>query len=87
MFFTSSSFETSLVDNLGYDGFKRLRHAFDVATGGVADKFDVVVDAGCGTGLVGEQVRVEYLVTPYIINLCVCRHLTMYSYLVNSFGM
>jgi hypothetical protein len=37
--------------------------------------------------LVGEQVRVEYLVTPYIINLCVCRHLTMYSYLVNSFGM
>ena len=57
MFFPSSSFETSLVDNLGYDGFKRLRHAFDIATGGDVEKFDVVVDAGCGTGLVGEQVR------------------------------
>jgi len=53
------SFEHSLVEELGYTGFQKLRIAFDKAFGGEekVPKFDLVVDAGCGTGLVGEQVR------------------------------
>jgi hypothetical protein len=57
------SFEHSLVDELGYTGYATLRSAFNNAFGG-EDKvpiFDVVVDAGCGTGLVGEQVRCNML--------------------------
>ena len=53
-----SSFEHSLVEELGYTGYERLRRGFDRSFGG-SDKvptFSVVVDAGCGTGLVGEQV-------------------------------
>ena len=49
-----SSFEHSLVNELGYDGYQRLRYGFDRAFGG-QDKvpmFDLVIDAGCGTGLV-----------------------------------
>ena len=48
-----------MVEELGYDGYQRLRRAFDRSFGG-EDKvpsFELVVDAGCGTGLVGEQVR------------------------------
>lgn len=53
------SFEHSLVEELGYDGYQRLRRAFDRSFGGQekVPSFDLVVDAGCGTGLVGEQVR------------------------------
>jgi len=57
-----SSFEHSLVKELGYTGFQKLRIAFDKAFGGEekVPKFDLVVDAGCGTGLVGEQVRLSF---------------------------
>ena len=53
------SFEHSLVEELGYDGYARLRRGFDRAFGGRESlpTFSKVVDAGCGTGLVGEQVR------------------------------
>ena len=53
------NFEHSLVQELGYTGYERLRRGFDRAFGGT-DKvptFSKVVDAGCGTGLVGEQFR------------------------------
>jgi hypothetical protein len=52
------SFEHSLVVELGYNGFERLRRGFDRAFGGRdhVPTFPLVVDAGCGTGLVGEQV-------------------------------
>ena len=53
-----ASFEHSLVEELGYDGYERLRRGFDRAFEGVRNVpiFPTVVDAGCGTGLVGEQV-------------------------------
>lgn len=55
------TFESSLVDELGYDGFHRMRRIFDDAMkleGRRADEaFDLVLDAGCGTGLAGEQFR------------------------------
>jgi predicted TPR repeat methyltransferase len=53
------SFEHSLVQELGYNGYAQLRSAFNKAFGGEhkVPMFDVVIDAGCGTGLVGEQVR------------------------------
>jgi predicted TPR repeat methyltransferase len=63
------SFEHSLVQELRYNGYERLRRAFDRSfsgsTPGSSDGnptpatplFDVVVDAGCGTGLAGEQFR------------------------------
>jgi predicted TPR repeat methyltransferase len=46
------------VDELGYNGFERLRRVFDRAFGGTdkVPSFALVIDAGCGTGLVGEQV-------------------------------
>lgn len=62
----ATNFEHSLVEELGYDGYARLRSGFDRAFGGsggggedyvsVVPTFDKVIDAGCGTGLVGEQV-------------------------------
>jgi predicted TPR repeat methyltransferase len=53
------SFEHSLVEELRYNGYERLRRAFDRAFSDnpPTTLFDVVVDAGCGTGLVGEQFR------------------------------
>ena len=53
------SFEHSLVEELGYNGYERLRRGFDRAFGGSEEVpvFSLVIDAGCGTGLVGEQVR------------------------------
>lgn len=51
------SFEHSLVEELGYNGYERLRRGFDRALGDKVEPFSVVVDAGCGTGLVGEQFR------------------------------
>lgn len=64
----AQNFEHSLVQDLGYDGYERLRRAFDRGMKGVgvdttsssttsSTMFDVVLDAGCGTGLVGEQFR------------------------------
>jgi len=55
----AENFEHSLVDELKYDGFRRLREAFNNAFGGeeYVPNFALVVDAGCGTGLVGEQFR------------------------------
>jgi predicted TPR repeat methyltransferase len=61
----AGNFEHSLVKELGYDGFQRLRKAFDTALEGEdISPFKVVIDAGCGTGLVGEQFRnvSDYLV-------------------------
>lgn len=52
----ATNFEHSLVEELGYTGFERLRRGFDRALP-TATMFDKVVDAGCGTGLVGEQFR------------------------------
>lgn len=51
------------MQELGYTGYERLRRGFDRAFGGQdsVPKFSLVVDAGCGTGLVGEQVRSKRL--------------------------
>ncbi|KAI2503964.1 methyltransferase domain-containing protein [Fragilaria crotonensis] len=55
----AKNFEHSLVEELHYNGYERLRHAADRAFSSKPrlDSFAVVVDAGCGTGLVGEQFR------------------------------
>lgn len=55
----AQNFEYSLVQELGYTGYERLRRGFDRAFGGTENvpTFTKVVDAGCGTGLVGEQFR------------------------------
>lgn len=47
------------MSELGYNGFERLRRGVDRAFGGSekVPTFSLVVDAGCGTGLVGEQFR------------------------------
>jgi len=71
----AQNFEHSLVEELGYDGYARLRRGFDRAFGGESNlpQFDVVVDAGCGTGLVGEQVRMffNFVVWNTILAHCV----------------
>ena len=55
------NFEHSLVQELRYNGYERLRRGFDRAFSKLgyeqAPVMDLVVDAGCGTGLVGEQFR------------------------------
>jgi len=60
------NFEHALVSELGYTGYERLRFGFDRAFGGRENVpiFKLVIDAGCGTGLVGEQFRnvSQYLV-------------------------
>jgi len=54
----AENFEHSLVEELGYDGFQRLRLVFDRVFGeSTVPTFEVVIDAGCGTGLAGEQFR------------------------------
>mmetsp|Transcript_27135 Transcript_27135/g.74411 ORF Transcript_27135/g.74411 Transcript_27135/m.74411 type:complete len:508 (-) Transcript_27135:94-1617(-) len=55
----AQNFEHSLVEELGYDGYARLRRGFDRSFGGreSVPTFSSVLDAGCGTGLVGEQFR------------------------------
>ena len=68
----ASNFEHSLVQELHYTGFERLRRGFDramyllehqkavsmdTAVPSTTRQFAKVLDAGCGTGLVGEQFR------------------------------
>lgn len=54
----AENFEKSLVNDLKYTGYQKLRLGFDKAFGeGPVPTFDLVIDAGCGTGLVGEQFR------------------------------
>ena len=56
----AENFEHSLVEELGYNGYERLRWGFDRFMTTIDRKdevMDFVVDAGCGTGLVGEQFR------------------------------
>jgi predicted TPR repeat methyltransferase len=55
----AATFEHSLVQELGYTGYERLRRGYDRARAAIELKepLDLVVDAGCGTGLVGEQFR------------------------------
>jgi predicted TPR repeat methyltransferase len=53
----AKNFEHSLVHELGYNGYERLRSAFDTAFNGNPPVFLRVVDAGCGTGLVGAEFR------------------------------
>ncbi|KAG7355910.1 tetratricopeptide repeat protein [Nitzschia inconspicua] len=55
----AQNFEHSLVQELGYNGYEKLRRGFERAFGGESfvPTFSLVVDAGCGTGLVGEQFR------------------------------
>jgi len=76
----AQNFEHSLVEELGYDGYARLRRGFDRAFGGEANvpKFHVVVDAGCGTGLVGEQVRIFFNFVVWNTILAHCFH-NMYT--------
>jgi hypothetical protein len=53
------SFENSLVEELKYNGFHRMRKLFDQVMSKEKEanqKFKLVVDAGCGTGLAGEVV-------------------------------
>ena len=52
------SFEHSLVQELGYTGYERLRKAFDRAFDQKPPTFAKVVDAGCGT------VRILVVVLP-----------------------
>ena len=57
----AKDFEHSLVDELGYNAFDRMRRGFDRAMKskghGDRNSFPLVVDAGCGTGLAGEVFR------------------------------
>mmetsp|Transcript_20974 Transcript_20974/g.31541 ORF Transcript_20974/g.31541 Transcript_20974/m.31541 type:complete len:237 (-) Transcript_20974:61-771(-) len=57
----ASNFESSLVDELGYNAFHRMRRGFDRALAqeneSTEKKFLKVVDAGCGTGLAGVEFR------------------------------
>lgn len=56
----AENFEHSLVQELGYNGYERLRRGYDrfmTRLNRRNEVVDLVVDAGCGTGLVGEQFR------------------------------
>ena len=57
----ASNFEESLVDELGYNAFHRMRAGFDRALAQQNEQtgkiFTKVVDAGCGTGLAGVEFR------------------------------
>ena len=57
----ASDFETSLVDELGYNAFHRMRRGFDRALSqeneATVKQFLTVIDAGCGTGLAGVEFR------------------------------
>jgi tetratricopeptide (TPR) repeat protein len=55
----ASNFESSLVDELKYNGFHRMRRIFDqviVKERLEGHMFQLVVDVGCGTGLAGVEV-------------------------------
>jgi predicted TPR repeat methyltransferase len=66
----AGNFEHSLVQELGYTGYERLRSGFDQAFEASQEErfptFGKTVDAGCGTGLVGEQFR---NITDYLIGV------------------
>ena len=54
----ADDFENSLVGELGYNAFTRMRAGFDRAMsleGREKNMFQLVIDAGCGTGLAGTQ--------------------------------
>jgi len=57
----ASDFESSLVDELGYNAFHRMRRGFDRALAQENEakdkKFLKVIDVGCGTGLAGVEFR------------------------------
>jgi predicted TPR repeat methyltransferase len=53
----AKNFEHSLVEDLQYTGYERLRRGFDRFFDGNPPIFDYVIDAGCGTGLIGAQFR------------------------------
>jgi len=55
----AEGFESSLVDDLKYVGFELVRAAFDrsEAEEKKKKKYARTLDVGCGTGLLGEQVR------------------------------
>lgn len=57
------SFENSLVGELNYNGFYRMRRIFDKVLEQEKlsnHKFQLVLDIGCGTGLAGEVVSYKY---------------------------
>ena len=60
------------MQELGYTGYERLRRGFDRAFGGQekVPKFPLVIDAGCGTGLAGEQVSVVLFKALLLSKLC-----------------
>lgn len=56
----ASDFESSLVDELGYNAFHRMRRGFDRALAQeneAKDKKFLTIDVGCGTGLAGVEFR------------------------------
>jgi tetratricopeptide (TPR) repeat protein len=53
----AGNFEHSLVVDLGYKGFQLLRNFVGEVLGEENLKFGLVVDAGCGTGLIGNEFR------------------------------
>ena len=53
----AGNFEQSLVHELGYNGFQLLRTFVGEVLGEENLGFGLVVDAGCGTGLVGNEFR------------------------------
>ncbi len=52
----SASFESHLVESLGYSGPQQLANLLDDNTGAERN-FHALLDLGCGSGLVGEQLR------------------------------
>jgi len=52
-------YDEKVLETLEYQGYKMLRSGFDQAFGGqkLVETFEVVLDAGSGTGLVGTQFR------------------------------
>jgi len=54
----STNFENSLVNDLKYDGFRRVRGAFDrVSPKRKKRLYSRAIDIGCGTGLLGVEFR------------------------------
>ena len=60
------------MDELSYTGFERIRRVFNRAFGEEDNvpTFSLAVDAGCGTGLAGEQVRYSMNEPNFVIVFC-----------------